>query len=490
MLNLHLSNRIKYSALFILLLGVFSFQVQAKVHEVKKGQSIQAAVKKASKGDTIKVYPGVYKETVYIDKDDITLSGVIIKGEWPILDGEKKLNDAILYSGHGVTIEHMQIINYKGNAIMGQAGNNYIIRHNLIKDAGVYGIFPQFGKNGVVEYNVVSGIEDAAIYIGMCDNVDVRFNEVFDSVAGIEIENTRHALVEGNYVYNNTGGILAFITPGLPIKTTYDVIIRSNFVVNNNHPNFGEPGSLVASIPPGTGMLIMAADDVVIEDNIISGNDNSGIAIVDLRFSAGLGVDPGTDPNPDGIKILNNFMHNNGNKPVGDIKKLMMATFSNKGPDIGSISRGKDNCIVNEEKYRTFGLGIGGFTACKENFSTKHIATMTLKNPVQAKDIEITDKGKLAYYGICAGCHSYSMRMIGPSTMSIQAMYMDNAKGLAEYIANPVRKREDFPEMPPQNYLPEDVRMAVAEYVLTMTDSTKLDNISDVVDQKEAPKRR
>ena len=490
MLNVKRSNGMQYTALFILLLSVFSFPIQAKVIEVKKGQSIQAAVKKASKGDTIKVYPGTYKETVYIDKDGITLSGVILKGEWPILDGEKKLNDAILYSGHGVTIEHMQIINYKGNAIMGQAGNNYIIRHNLIKDAGVYGIFPQFGKNGVVEYNVISGIEDAAIYIGMCDNVDVRFNEVFDSVAGIEIENTRHALVEGNYVYNNTGGILAFITPGLPIKTTYDVIIRSNFIVNNNHPNFGEPGSLVASIPPGTGILIMAADDVVIEDNIISGNDNSGIAIVDLRFSAGLGVDPGTDPNPDGIKILNNFMHNNGNNPVGDIKKLMMATFSNKGPDIGSISRGKDNCIVNEEKYRTFGLGIGGFSACKENFSSKHISTMTLANPVQAKDIEITDKGKLAYYGICAGCHSYSMRMIGPSTMSIQAMYMDNAQGLAEYIANPVRKREDFPEMPPQNYLPDDVRIAVAEYVLQMTDTTKLDNISDVIDQKEAPKRR
>lgn len=477
-------------SILMLLLSASAIHAQPKVHEVKKGQSIQAAVTKAKPGDTVKVHPGTYNETVYIDKDDITLSGVVVKGEWPVLDGKKKLNDAILYSGHGVTIEHMKIINYKGNAIMGQAGNNYIIRHNLIKDSGVYGIFPQFGKNGVVEHNVISGIEDAAIYIGMCDNVDVRFNEVFASVAGIEIENTRHALVEGNYVYNNTGGILAFITPGLPIKTTYDVIIRNNFVVNNNHPNFGEPGSLVASIPPGTGMLIMAADDVVIEDNIISGNNNSGIAIVDLRFSAGLGVDPGTDPNPDGIKILNNFMHDNGNKPVGDVKKLMMTQFSSKGPDIASISRGKDSCIVNESKYRTFGLTIGGFSECKEDYSTRHIATKTTAEPVKAKDIEVTEKGKLAYYGICAGCHSYSMRMIGPSTMSIQALYMDNAQGLAEYIANPVRKREDFPEMPPQNYLPEEVRMAVAEYVLQMSDDTKLDNISDVVDQEEAPKRR
>jgi parallel beta-helix repeat protein len=471
----------KFTSIFLVLLLSASFQVSAKVHKVKDGQSIQAAVKKAKPGDTIKVYPGTYKETVYIDKDGITLSGVVIKGEWPVMDGEKKLNDAVLYSGHGVTVEHLKIINYKGNAIMGQAGNNYIIRNNWIMDAGVYGIFPEFGKNGIIEHNVVSGIEDAAIYVGMCDNIDVRHNEVFDSVAGIEIENTRHALVENNYVHDNTGGLLAFITPGLPIKTTFDVIFRNNFIVNNNHENFGQPGSLVASIPPGTGILIMAADEVIIENNIISGNDNSGIAIVDLRFSAGLGVDPGADPNPDDIRILNNFMINNGNKPTGDIKKLMMTQFSSKGPDIASISRGRNNCIVNEEKYRTFGLTLGGFSACKDETGTDAITTKTLAKPYKAKAFDIEDKGKLAYYAICAGCHSYSMRMIGPPTMAIQAMYMDNPQGIADYIANPIKKRENFPEMPPQDYLPKEVRMAVAEYMLTLTNEGHKVNVTDDV---------
>lgn len=454
-------------------LSLIPLSVSAKVHQVKDGASIQDAVEKAVPGDTIKVFPGVYKETVYIDKDDIILSGVIEEGEWPVMDGEKKLNDAVLYSGHGITVENLKIIHYKGNAIMGQAGNNYIIRNNWIIDSGVYGIFPQFGKNGLIEHNVLSGIEDAAIYVGMCDNVDVLHNEVFDNVAGIEIENTRHALVENNYVHGNTGGILAFITPGLPIKTTYDVIIRNNFVVDNNHENFGEPGSLVAGIPPGTGVLVMAADDVSIENNIISGNNNYGIAIVDLRFTAGLAGDPGSDPNPDNLKIMNNFMTNNGNEPVGDVKKLMAVTFKKRGPDIASISRGKDNCIVDESKYRTFGLSIGGFSACEGKPTTASVKTMTLSEPVKAAKISNKDKGKLAYYGVCAGCHSYNTRMIGPATMTLQAMYMDNPKGIAEYIAKPVKKRPDYPDMPPQNYLPEDVRMAVAEYMLSIKPETK-----------------
>ena len=138
---------------------------------VKEGESIQDAVVAAQPGTVIKVMPGTYKETVYIDKDNITLSGVIEQGNYPVLEGEGVRNDAVLYSGNGVTIENFYITRYKGNAIMGQAVNNFIIRNNIVVDTGVYGIFPQLGKNGIVAHNILSGIEDAAIYVGMSDNI-------------------------------------------------------------------------------------------------------------------------------------------------------------------------------------------------------------------------------------------------------------------------------------------------------------------------------
>ena len=147
---------------------------------VKDGESIQEAVKAASPGAVIKVMPGTYKETVYIDKDNITLSGVIEEGRYPVLEGEGMRNDAILYSGNGVTIENFYITHYKGNAVMGQAGNNYIIRNNIIVDTGVYGIFPQLGKNGIVSHNVISGIEDAAILMlqGNDDEIIIDLGEL------------------------------------------------------------------------------------------------------------------------------------------------------------------------------------------------------------------------------------------------------------------------------------------------------------------------
>ena len=105
-----------------------------EIHVVKNGDLIMDAVKKAKPGDLIRVYPGTYFETVYVDKDGITFQGVIEDGEWPVLDGRKELNDAFLYSGNGTHIESFKITNYKGNGIMGQAGNNFVIRNNWIID--------------------------------------------------------------------------------------------------------------------------------------------------------------------------------------------------------------------------------------------------------------------------------------------------------------------------------------------------------------------
>jgi len=449
-----------------LILGLAAQPLMAATLEVRDGGSIQDAVNRANPGDTILVYPGTYVESVYIDKDKITLRGVVEENNWPTLDGEKRLNDAVLYSGNDITVEWLKIIHYKGNAIMGQAGNNFIIQYNWVIDTGVYGIFPQYGQNGLIAYNKLSGIEDAAIYVGMCDNTDTRNNEVFDSVAGIEIENSRHAIVENNYVHDNTGGILVFITPGLPIKTTYDVIVRGNFVVNNNTPNFGAPGSIVSGIPAGTGILIMAADDVFIEGNIITGNNTAGIIVTDLSYAANVANDPESEPNPDRVSILDNFMDDNGNDATAEIKALMMASkLTTQGPDVAAAGGGEDsdNCILNRGRYTN--RGIDDWGTC-EVTTTRDTISYLLPEGAPARSTDGESKARLLYRGICAGCHGYNVRMVGPATITIQALYQDDVQALANYIASPTKKREDYPEMPPQDHLSEDLRLAVAEYML------------------------
>lgn len=433
--------------------------------EVKPGELIMDAVRAANPGDTILVHPGSYHETIYIDKDAIRLRGVIKNGERATLDGKKTLNDAILYSGNHIIVENFKITAYKGNGIMGQAGNNFEIRNNLIVDTGVYGIFPQLGKNGVVEYNVLSGIEDAAIYVGMSDNIHVAHNEVFENVAGIEIENSRHAIVENNLVYNNAGGILAFVTPGLPIKTAEDIIIRNNFVTRNNHVNFAPEGSTVAGIPSGTGILVMAADQVVIERNIISDNKVAGILITDHAHASNITADPESEPNADEFRIFSNQMHNNGYDTIAEIKALATLELNSGLIDIVAVGPSNHSCINDKHEYRT--VGLASTPACSHQ-TTAAIKSYLLPEPAAARVIPEGEQGKITFLGVCSGCHSYEGRLIGPSIASIQEIYKDNPIGLAHYLQNPVKKRPDYPEMPPQDYLPEKTRMAVAEYLLSI----------------------
>ncbi|MGB1243827.1 MAG: parallel beta-helix domain-containing protein [Porticoccaceae bacterium] len=439
--------------------------VEGSVIVVNPGDSIQEAVEMAQPGDTIQVMPGTYSETVYIDKDDIHLVGVIKEGERATMDGLGKLNDAILYSGNNVVVENFRITQYKGNGIMGQAGNNFEIRNNVIVDTGIYGIFPQLGTNGLVEHNVVSGIEDAAIYIGMSDNIHVAHNEVFDSVAGIEIENSRHAIVENNIAYNNTGGILAFVTPGLPIKTTEDVIIRNNFVLDNNTPNFGAPGSIVSGIPAGTGILVMAADDVVIEGNIISNNKTAGIIINDHSYASNITMDMESDPNSDRTMILDNVMLNNGYDTIPEVTAVALTELHTGLIDIVHVGPSKGSCIINRHRYRA--VGIGNYGEC-DFTNTDSTESYLLAGGAEPRVIHPSERGEIAYLGVCTGCHSYTGRLIGPSVQVIQAMYAGNPEGLVEYINAPVKKRDNFPPMPAQNYLDAETQMAVANYVLAL----------------------
>jgi cytochrome c551/c552 len=211
----------------------------------------------------------------------------------------------------------------------------------------------------------------------------------------------------------------------------------------------------------------MAADDVTIENNIIMGNDNAGITITDYAYAGiELSSDPDSEPNSDRITLLDNFMSNNGNNPVDEVKALMLTKLSKLGPDIIAVGGGKGSCIVNSDRYRTF--GVDNFASCEVR-DTRMVKTYMLNNPVAPRSTTLLEKGKMTYYAVCSGCHAYNTRLIGPPVNLIQTLYKNNPEGIFNYITEPIHKRQDYPEMPPQNYLSEEARKAVAEYILTLT---------------------
>ena len=428
---------------------------------VKSGEKIQNAVKKAQPGDTILVEPGEYKQTVYIDKENITLKGLKVGDKYAVLNGEFILNDGIIASGHGVVIEGFWVKGYKGNAIMTQGANNFKILNNIV-DGAFYGIFPQFGKNGLVKGNTVFNSEDAGIYVGMSDHIDVVENIAYENVMGLEFENSRHSLMARNQVYNNTAGIVLSIVPGLPVKDSYDLVIKDNVVRDNNLKNFAPASSVAAGVPQGVGIMIFGPDNVTIENNTIENNNNAGMFVIDT-VSFGMSSDPEVDPYIDDLKVLKNTWKNNGNAISGFVADTL-ARSGKSGLEVISIGKGKNNCILPQEGIDSIGTKRWG--NCDNSSSKADMKTARLAKPVESPKYTKKQKGRLTYLAVCTGCHAYDSVLHGPSMESIQALYQNDVKGLINYIIKPEKKRSGFPEMPPQGYLGEEALQGISNYIL------------------------
>jgi parallel beta-helix repeat protein len=451
----------KLSLMTLALPFCFVANLHAEELIVRTGGDIQKVVNRASDGDTVLVEPGRYIQSIYIDKQDITFRGLSRDGRHAELDGEMRLNDGIIASGHGTVIEGFVVRGYKGNGIMTQGANNFVIRDNTVHGA-FYGIFPQYGKNGLVKGNTVTGAEDAGIYVGMSDHIDVIDNIAHGNVMGLEFENTRHALMARNKVYNNSTGIVLSLIPGLPVKDAFDQVVRDNVIRDNNLKNFAPASSIAASVPEGVGIIVVGTDDVTIENNLIENNLTAGAFVVDM-FTFGLASDPKVDPYSDRIRIMENDWRNNGTAPIGMLGEMLTAT-GKTGLEIVSSGKDQGSCHVHRDGVDT--LGTENWTVCEPGMSKADYATAMMPAPAEAPIYTAEQKGRFTYLAVCTGCHTYGSVLHGPSMQSVKALYGDDVDALVEYIANPVRKRRDFPEMPGQHYLGEETLEAIANYVL------------------------
>lgn len=319
--------------------------------QIMKAEEVVSQLQKrliqAKAGEQILLPAGTFsfkRALSFNDTPDVTIKGAG-KGK-TILSFKGQIEGAeglIVKGAKNITLEGFTVADSKGDAIKVQACENVILRElettwtgGKKSTNGAYGLYPVNSKNVLMEHCLASFASDAGIYVGQSTNVVVRNNYAHDNVAGIEIENTINGEVYDNIAKNNTGGMMIFDMPDLPQANGDRIKFYNNLMENNNGENFAPPGIVVGTLPPGTGMLIMAHSNIEVHNNTIRNHKTAGISIASWLFTGTPYESKDYDPYCTNIHIHDNTIQGTQGPPdaTTDFGKLMTALFQGQAYDI------------------------------------------------------------------------------------------------------------------------------------------------------------
>jgi parallel beta-helix repeat protein len=293
--------------------------------------NLQTALIEAKPGDTVRLPEGVFNLTtgLSLDVDGVTVLGA---GEdKTILDfaGQTGAGEGLLVTSDDVTLMAFGIRDTKGDGIKSKGADRIVYRDVTVdwsgepdEGNGAYGVYPVDSTDVLIENVTVRGASDAGIYVGQSHNIIVRNSLAEFNVAGIEIENSSNADVYGNIARDNAGGILVFDLPDLPVMGGHSTRIFNNQVVHNNTRNFAPAGNIVAGVPSGSGVIILANYDVHVFDNEFADNRTAHMLITAYPQAF---TDENYNPLPRDIVVRNNRWSGGGNDPQGDLAPVAQA---------------------------------------------------------------------------------------------------------------------------------------------------------------------
>ena len=297
----------------------------------KAADELQRRLIEAEPGEVITLAAGRFEFTDGLSLDQ---AKVTVRGAGPdktILSFKRQTGagEGLLVTGDDVTLEGFAVEDTLGDGIKSKGADRITYRDLRVEWTrgpdprnGAYGVYPVESRDVLIERVTVRGASDAGIYVGQSRNIIVRDCIAELNVAGIEIENSSDADVHRNIATRNAGGILVFDLPDLPVKDGSAIRVFDNQVTDNDTPNFAPPGNIVASVPSGTGIMVMAASGVHVFRNRLERNRTAHVLVAAYFLPV---KDPAYDPLSRDIVLRDNVYGAGGADAQGMLQPLAKA---------------------------------------------------------------------------------------------------------------------------------------------------------------------
>lgn len=303
-------------------------------------ERLQEALITVEPGSTVKIGPGRFDltEGLSLDVDNVRVQGAGAGQTVLSFKGQTGAGEGLLVTSDKVVLEDFAVEDTKGDGVKSKGSDQITFRNLSVvwtggpkETNGAYGIYPVSSKNVLIDGVFVSGAADAGIYVGQSEDIIVRNSRAEYNVAGIEIENSKRADVFKNTVTHNTGGILVFDLPNLPVQGGQDIRVFDNDVVENDTANFAPKGNIVAIVPKGMGVMVMANRNVHVFGNRF---DKNGTAHVLIAAYPNDYDDDNYMFVARGVVIRGNTYGEGGGAPDGEVGKLISDISGTPVPDV------------------------------------------------------------------------------------------------------------------------------------------------------------
>jgi parallel beta-helix repeat protein len=262
-------------------------------------RQIQTQLIMVADGDTVELPRGTFyfKKSLSMEgKNNVTIRGKGIgKTVFSFKQQQTGAEGIRVTNGNNIILEGFTVQDASGDAIKVSETIGVVFRRVRTEwtgkpkaTNGAYGLYPVVCQKVLAEYCEAKGATEAGIYVGQSQDVVIRYCEVNQNVAGIQIENSLRVDAYCNLVNNNAMGVLVFNLPAISLRGS-KIRVYQNNIYRNNFQNLASKGNYVATIPSGTGVLVMAVQEVEIFENTFTNNQTLGTGIlssypVDKRY--------------------------------------------------------------------------------------------------------------------------------------------------------------------------------------------------------------